>query len=242
MLCSCLSCSFYIGALGSCSVLPSPGFCPCSSPAVLVLFCMSSFLWFSSFRFSIHSFWFFLINSFFFFTLLTRSDLSSFATGSPFWPSHWFGWLLRLLLRVFRSLSPLLPCYLYLLGISFPFPSGLLRWYAHFCSFCSDCLLSILFLELHLRVLLLSSFLFSLRVIQFLYILGFLWFRLLLRVQLCFLLFIVSFNFHFEFLSGRRASGKFPRLLFPFFSIDSSVPHGLLRLASSSIPSGPLCP
>ena len=40
----------------------------------------------------------------------------------------------------------------------------------------------------------------------------------------------------------RRVSGKFSRLLPQLFSFDSSVPLRPLRLASSSIPSGLLCP
>ena len=60
------------------------------------------------------------------------------------------------------------------------------------------------------------------------------------RLQLC-----SSFTFFcctFFPYSWRRETGKFPRLLPQFFSIDSSVPLRPWRLASSCVPSGPLWP
>ena len=59
------------------------------------------------------------------------------------------------------------------------------------------------------------------------------------RLQLCYTFPLICCTF-FPYC-WRRDSGKFPRLLPQVFSFDSSVPLRPLRLASSSIPSGPLC-
>ena len=60
------------------------------------------------------------------------------------------------------------------------------------------------------------------------------------RLQLCYTVTLICCPF-FPY-RWRRGSGTFPRLLPQFFSFDSSVPLRPLRLASSSIPSGPLWP
>ena len=87
---------FHIGDLGLCSVIPGPGFCPCSATTVLVYLCFPFFLQcFLPYRFYICPFgspWSAAMRFFFFLTLLTCSDFSSFAMGSPFGPSQ----LLRL--------------------------------------------------------------------------------------------------------------------------------------------------
>ena len=183
---------------------------------MLVLFCVSFFLRFSYFRFSIHPFWSSWSAAFLFFLLLPLAD----SFGSQFLRDGVALWAESLLRLVPSPLSQDL-------SESFSVPpmfsvsSGLFSSSSFWSSaavcpllrFLLGLHLSILFLRLRLHVLLLSSLLF-LCDLRFLSILGFLCFRLLLRVQLCILLFIVSFNVKFRIsFNWRRASGKFPRLL-----------------------------
>ena len=90
---------FYVGGLGLCSVFPGHGLCPCSSSAILVhlAYCFSYFLrcflpcglYFRPFS----SFCSASLRFFFSFTLLPRSNLSSFVTGWPFGPSQLLRWV-----------------------------------------------------------------------------------------------------------------------------------------------------
>ena len=142
---------FYVGVHG----LSSVSLVLASVPALLLL-CLSTYASLSFFNVFLPDelylclFCLFLVSGlalFFFFSLLTRSDLSSFATGSPFGLSQ--------LLRVIPSppspdlsLSLSAPTMFSVSSGRFSSSSCLVfcewythfcEWYTHFCGFCSEC-------------------------------------------------------------------------------------------------------